>query len=63
MEKLSEIISKISEFIWGIPLLILLLFVGVMLTIRLKGIQITKLLKAMKYSVQNEEDGVGDRTV
>lgn len=60
MEKLSEIISKISEFIWGIPLLILLLFVGVMLTIKLKGIQITKLFKAMKYSIQNEEDGVGE---
>ena len=60
MEKLSEIISKISEFIWGIPLLILLVFVGVLLTVRLSGIQITKLFKAMKYSVQNEEDGVGE---
>lgn len=60
MEKISQIVSKISEFIWGTPLLILLLFVGVLLTVRLKGIQITKLFKAMKYSVQNEEDGIGE---
>ncbi|MCI5939202.1 MAG: sodium:alanine symporter family protein [Bacilli bacterium] len=60
MEKLTEVISKISEVVWGIPLIVLILFVGVLLTIRLKGLQITKLGKSIKYSVMNEEGGVGE---
>ena len=60
MEKITEIVEKVSSFIWGVPLLLLLLFVGIMLTIRLRGIQISKLGKAVKYSVQNEEDGIGE---
>lgn len=60
MEKLTEIVTKISSIIWGVPLIVLILFVGIMLTIKLKGIQVSKLGKAVKYSVQNEEDGVGE---
>ena len=52
--------AKISEVVWGIPLIVLILFVGVLLTIRLKGLQITKLGKSIKYSVMNEEGGVGE---
>jgi AGCS family alanine or glycine:cation symporter len=60
MEKISQIVRSISDFVWGVPLIVLILFVGVLLTIGLKGIQITKLKKALKYSVTNEEDGVGE---
>ncbi len=60
MEKVTEIISEISNIVWGIPLILLILFVGVLLTIRLKGLQIFKIGKAIKYSVQNEKDGVGE---
>lgn len=60
MEKISQIVRSISDFVWGVPLIVLILFVGVLLTIGLKGIQITKLKKALKYSLTNEEDGVGE---
>lgn len=60
MDKLSEIIKNVSDFVWGIPLIVLILFVGILLTIRLRGIQITKIGKALKYSVTNEEGGTGE---
>lgn len=60
MDKLSEIIKNVSDFVWGIPLIVLILFVGILLTIRLKGIQVTKIGKALKYSVTNEEGGTGE---
>ena len=50
MDKITEIVKAASDFIWGIPLIVLLLFVGVLLTIKLKGLQITKIGKALKYS-------------
>lgn len=60
MEKLSEVIKNISDFVWGIPLIVLILFVGILLTVRLRGIQITKIGKALKYSITNEEGGTGE---
>lgn len=39
---MALILSKISEFLWGIPLIVLILGCGIFLTIKLKGIQIKK---------------------
>ena len=60
MDKLTEIVRSISDFVWGVPLIVLILFVGILLTVRLKGLQITKIGKALKYSVTNEEGGEGE---
>ncbi len=60
MEKLNEIIGKISDLVWGLPLIILILFVGILYTLRLRGLQIRKLPKALKYMLKNEEEGVGE---
>lgn len=60
MDKLTEIVKSISDFVWGIPLIVLILLVGIILSVRLKGLQITKLGKALKYSVTNEEGGEGE---
>lgn len=62
MEKFTEIVGKIDDFVWGIPLIVLILFVGILMTIRLRGLQITKLGKALKYMVKNEEGGEGEVT-
>ena len=56
------VIEKISEFLWGIPVIILILGCGMFLTVRLKGIQIRKLGLALKYMLKNEEDGEGEVT-
>lgn len=56
----DEILAKISEFVWGLPLIILIMAVGIMLTVRLKLLQIIKLPKAFKFMFKDEEDGKGE---
>lgn len=64
MEKISEVISSIltavDNFVWGIPLIVLILATGIFLTVRLKGLQITKLSLAIKYMFANEKQGEGE---
>ena len=52
-------LKQIDDFVWGPPLIILILAVGILLTIRLKGLQITKLPLALKcmFAKGNGEDG------
>ncbi len=59
---MSEIIAKIDEWLWGLPLICLILGCGVFLTVRLRGVQFRKLGLALKYMVRNEESGDGDVT-
>ncbi|WP_394923649.1 alanine/glycine:cation symporter family protein [uncultured Robinsoniella sp.] len=62
LEQLNTILGNIDDFLWGIPLIVLILTTGIYLTIRLKGLQITKLPKALKYMFKNEEGGHGEVT-
>ncbi len=48
-------VNQIHDFIWGIPLIALIMIVGFWLTFRLKGIQITKLPLAFKCLTKKEE--------
>lgn len=41
----------------GCPLIVMILATGIFLTIRLKGIQVRKLILAFKYMFSNETDG------
>ena len=50
-------LQQINDFVWGIPMIVLILAVGIFLTIRLKGLQITKLPLAVKHIFANEKDG------
>lgn len=50
-------LTKINDFIWGIPMIVLILTVGIYLTFRLRGLQITKLPLAIKNIIANEKDG------
>lgn len=65
----NQIFSQINSFIkwfddvvWGLPLIILILATGIYLTVRLGGLQIRHLGKALKFMVKNEEDGKGEVT-
>lgn len=62
LSKMNEILGAIDDFVWGVPLIVMILAVGIYLTIRLKGLQITKLPKALKFMFQNEADGTGEVT-
>ena len=53
----TDVLVKIDDFVWGIPLIVLILAVGILLTTRLKGLQITKLGKAFKYIFENDNSG------
>lgn len=62
LKTLNLVLTGINDFIWGIPLIVLILFTGILLTIRLRGLQIRHLKKAIHYVFHNEEDGVGEVT-
>ena len=53
----NQILSSIDDFVWGVPLIVLILAVGVFLTIRVKGLQIRLLPRAIKELFVNEKSG------
>ena len=57
LETISNVLTTIDDFLWGIPLIVLILAVGIFLTIRLKGLQITKLPMAVRHIIANEKSG------
>ena len=40
--------SKVDDFVWGVPLIVLILVTGIILTIRLRGVK-TELLALLKH--------------
>lgn len=62
MEKFAKFIEIVDGFVWGWPLIILILAVGVLLTVRTGFIQVFHLGKALRFMVKNEEDGEGEVT-
>ena len=54
---INSILTKIDDLVWGVPLIVMILATGIFLTIRLKGIQVRKLILAFKYMFSNETDG------
>lgn len=56
----SETIVKIDNFVWGLPLIIFIMAVGLILTFGTKLIQVFHLPKALKYMFKDEEDGEGE---
>lgn len=59
MATIDSILSAISDFIWGYPMIVLLVGTHILLTIRLKFPQ-RKILTAIKLSLAKDKDGDGD---
>lgn len=59
---MEKLLGQIDDFVWGVPLIVLILFTGIFLTIRLKGVQIRHLPRALRFMVKNEEGGEGEVT-
>lgn len=55
-----EILNEIDAFVWGPPLLVLLVGTGILLTFRLKLLQVFKLPQALGLIVSAKNDGSGD---
>ena len=62
LNTLNDVLNNVDNFIWGMPLIILILFTGILLTVRLRGLQVRHLGKALHYVFHNEDDGEGEVT-
>jgi len=56
MQNITQILEKIDSWVWGPPLLILLVGTGIYLTIRLGLLQVFKLPLALKYAFSKDSD-------
>ena len=57
---IQSVLKQIDDFVWGVPLMVLILSGGLLLTVRLGLLQVRKLGLALKWMVQNEEEGEGE---
>ena len=55
----DSILNSIDDVVWGIPTIVLILATGLILTIRARGLQFTKLGRAFK-SIFKENEGHGE---
>lgn len=62
MEAFSNWVTMVDDLVWGIPLIVLIMACGVWLTVRTGLVQVFHLGKALRFMVQNEEDGTGEVT-
>lgn len=53
-------LTAIDDFMWGVPLMTLILAGGILLTVRLAALQFRQLPRALRYMVKNEEGGTGE---
>jgi len=60
METLEKMMSAASSFVWGVPMLVLLVGTGLYLTIRLKGMQFWAMGHALKLIFSKDEKADGD---
>ena len=60
MEFFTELLKKINELVWGLPLICLLLGTGIYFTYKLKLIQLIKLKLAFKLIFKKENNKEGD---
>ena len=56
----NDVLTAIDDFVWGVPLMTLILAGGILLTARLAGLQFRQLPRALRYMVKNEKGGSGE---
>lgn len=57
---INECLEAVDSFIWGAPLMVLIMAGGIYLTTRLGLLQIRRLPLALKWMIKNEEEGEGE---
>ncbi|MBQ7448068.1 MAG: alanine:cation symporter family protein [Eubacterium sp.] len=60
MELFGQLLDKIDGYVWGVPLIVLILAGGILLTVRVGVLQVRRLPLALKWMVKNEEGGHGE---
>lgn len=59
---INSVLNAIDNYVWGVPLMALILSGGILLTIRLKFIQVRRLPLAFHYIFHGEKDANGEVT-
>ena len=59
---INNFLNAVDNFVWGVPLMVLIMAGGILLTVRLGLLQMRKLPLALKWMVKNEEGGDGEIT-
>ena len=58
----NKLLNDIDTFVWGVPLMVLILAGGTLLTFRLRGFQFRRLKLALHYVFHNESNDNGEVT-
>lgn len=61
-QTINQVLESIDNLVWGVPLIVLIMAGGILLTLRLGLLQIRRLPLALKWMVLNEEGGEGEVT-
>ena len=61
MSAINDFLSTVDNLVWGVPLMVLILAGGLLLTVRLRLLQVRKLPQALKWMIKNEEEAEGAR--
>ncbi len=61
MSAINGFLSTVDNLVWGVPLMVLILAGGLLLTVRLGLLQVRKLPLALKWMIKNEEEAEGAR--
>ena len=59
-EAINSFLSTVDDLVWGVPLMVLIMAGGILLTARLGLLQIRRLPLALKWMFKNEEEGDGE---
>ena len=59
MSAINDFLSTVDNLVWGVPLMVLILAGGLLLTVRLGLLQVRKLPLALKWMIKNEEEAEG----
>ncbi len=62
LDNINKMLVAINDFVWGVPLMVLIMAGGILLTVRLGLLQVRRLPLALKWMVKNEDGGEGEVT-
>ena len=57
---INDFLVTVDNLVWGVPLMVLIITGGILLTCRVRLLQIRRLPLALKWMFQNENDGNGE---
>ena len=59
-EAINSFLSTVDDLVWGVPLMVLIIAGGILLSVRLGFLQLRRLPLALKWMFKNEEEGDGE---